>query len=152
MARSDKAPFRRELIMTEDGYFIHDEGFYVGDIKTIHINILNGQDSNYKIEGKVGRSGDWQRIFTTSKSQRHIPNIDISEFEWVRLEVFGIDEATEVIMFGYKEATALKEMPITFNENDLNRNIDQVCLLKDIKEELQKLNIYMELITGEEIK
>lgn len=44
-----------------------------------------------------------------------------------------------------------KEQTIKRNDNDFNREMNNACTLKEIRDELIKLNQYMQIITNEEL-
>jgi hypothetical protein len=152
MARSDIAPFRREATMSSSGYFLNEKnGFYVGDIKTLHMDILNGNETSYLLEGKVGRTGEWQQIQGDSLTNRHFKNADISSYEYIRLKLYDVAHNVDVVIFGYTDNPILKELTVKEEQSVLERNVEIVCLLTEIKEELQKNNIFLSEILGEEL-
>ena len=151
MARSDKAPFRREGTMTSSGFFLSSDGFYVGDIRTLHMDILNGNETSYLLEGKAGRTGEWQRVQGQSLENRHFKDINISSYEYIRLRLYDVKGNVEIVIFGYEGNPVQSKLNVVQNKDIITHNIEMLCLLNDMKEELKKLNIYMSEILGEEL-
>jgi hypothetical protein len=150
--RSDIAPFRREQTMTGSGFFLDQrDGFYVGDIKTLHMDILNGNETSYLLEGKVGRKGEWQTVSGDSLENRHFKNIDISSYEYIRLRLYDVTHSVDIVVFGYTNNPILTELKIKEEQSVLERNTEILCILEDIRDELKKNNIYMSEILGDEI-
>lgn len=151
MARSDKAPFKREFDFNVAGILGGGEGMYVGDIKTIYIDMNPINTATGFIEGKIGRDGKWFKV-PYSLDEGRSGAVDVTEVEYIKFVVDTVQESTSINMFGYYDAPQNKEIEITFKEADQNRNIEQLCTIIDIKEELIKLNTYMKIITGEDIE
>ena len=149
MARNDKVPFRREFTLTANGYVGNADGFFVGDILSLHIDIVNVK-AGVLVEGKVGRQGDWQRI-TNANNVNNIPNIDIRQYEYVRINLTNIKNTTNIVLFGYEENIIQTNIETIATDRDFDINIQIKCLLGEIKEELVKLNQQMIEITGDEI-
>lgn len=149
MARNDKVPFRREFTLTSNGYVGNADGFFVGDILSLHIDIVNVK-AGVLVEGKVGRQGDWQRI-TNANNVNNIPNIDIRQYEYVRINLTNIKNTTNIVLFGYEENIIQTNIETIATDRDFDINIQIKCLLGEIKEELVKLNQQMIEITGDEI-
>ena len=149
MARSDKVPFRREFTLTSNGYVGNADGFFVGDILSLHIDIVD-KSAGLLLEGKVGRQGNWELITSVNKV-KSLPNIDIREYEYVRIQAFDIVSSTNVVIFGYEQNILQTALETVASERDFNTNIAIKCLLVEIKEELIKLNLQMAEITGDEI-
>ena len=149
MARSDKVPFRREFKVAQNGFVGDSEGFFVGDILSLHIDVVNKQ-VNFFVQGKVGRHGDWE-IITSKDNVKSLPNIDIREYEYVRIQALNVIAETEIIIFGYEQNVLQSNLETTLSDRDFNTNIEIKCLLGEIKNELIKLNIQMSEITGDEI-
>jgi hypothetical protein len=149
MARSDKVPFRREFTMTSAGYAGTAEGFFVGDILSLHIDFSTNSTSCL-IEGKVGRQGIWETLAKNSGTG-HFTNLDIRAYEYVRIQIFNIVSSTNIVMFGYETNIDTEEVTIKYNDRDFL----QLCRLtdsnKNIEELLTKLNEYMEILTGEKL-
>ena len=149
MARSDKVPFRREFTLTSNGYVGNADGFFVGDILSLHIDIVD-KSAGLLLEGKVGRQGNWELITSVNKV-KSLPNIDIREYEYVRIQAFDIVSSTNVVIFGYEQNILQTALETVASERDFNTNLAIKCLLVEIKEELIKLNLQMAEITGDEI-
>ena len=149
MARSDKVPFRREFTLTSNSYVGNADGFFVGDILSLHIDIVD-KTAGLLLEGKVGRQGNWELITSVNKV-KSLPNIDIREYEYVRIQAFDIVSSTNVVIFGYEQNILQTALETVASERDFNTNIAIKCLLVEIKEELIKLNLQMAEITGDEI-
>lgn len=149
MARNDKVPFRREFTLTSNGYVGNADGFFVGDILSLHIDIVTVK-AGVLVEGKVGRQGDWQRI-TNANNVNNIPNIDIRQYEYVRINLTNIKNTTNIVLFGYEENIIQTNIETIATDRDFDINIQIKCLLGEIKEELVKLNQQMIEITGDEI-
>jgi hypothetical protein len=149
MARSDKVQFRREFTLTSNGYAGNSDGFFVGDILSLHVDILNGNIS-YLIEGKVGREGEWRTIKSGS-NERYIENIDIRAFEYVRVEISKITSSTKIILFGYENNIVQESIISKLEGNELQFALESRDNLEQIVEELKKLNTYMSIITGEDL-
>jgi len=148
MARSDKVPFRREFNITSNGYVGNDEGFFVGDILSLHVDIVN-KKAGLLVQGRVGRSGDWHTIASEGNSTG-ISNIDIRQYEYVRIEITNVSNSTNVILFGYEQNVLQTNIETIATDRDFNINIQIKCLLGEIKDELIKLNLQMAEITGED--
>ena len=149
MARSDKVPFRREFTLTSNGYVGNADGFFVGDILSLHIDIVD-KTAGLLLEGKVGRQGNWELITSVNKV-KSLPNIDIREYEYVRIQAFDIASSTNVVIFGYEQNILQTALETVASERDFNTNMEIKCLLVEIKKELVKLNLQMAEITGDEI-
>lgn len=149
MARSDKVPFRREFRLESNGYVGSEDGFFVGDILSLHVDIVDKQ-AGLLVEGKVGRQGDWETISSTG-NVKSLPNIDIREYEYIRIQAFNISSATNIILFGYEQNILQEVLETVATDRDFNNNIEIKCLLVEIKQELIKLNLQMAEITGDEI-
>lgn len=149
MARSDKVQFRREFTLTSNGYVGSSEGFFVGDILSLHVDFL-GEEVSYLIQGKVGRQGIWVNL--PNKGHGHISDLDIRAYEYVRIEVFNIDTSINVIMFGYEENVKQDSIIAKLSGNEERINLENNDNLKQIKNELIKLNQYMEIITGDKVQ
>lgn len=153
MARSDKVQFRREFTLTSNGYAGTSEGFFVGDILSLHIDIL-GDKNTFILEGRVGLANEWTTIVAKASddSFRHYQDIDIRAFEYIRLELFGVsDTPVRTILFGYEHNAIQTEINTKASDRDFNISLNDSCTLSDIKEELVKLNQYMEIITGDKL-
>lgn len=148
MARSDKVPFRREFRLESNGYVGSEDGFFVGDILSLHIDVVN-KKAGLLVQGKVGRTGDWHTIASEGNSTG-ISDIDIRQYEYVRIEATNIRSFTNVILFGYEQNVLQTNIETIATDRDFNINIQIKCLLGEIKEELIKLNLQMADITGEE--
>ena len=148
MARSDKVPFRREFTVASNGYIGNEEGFFVGDILSLNIDVVN-KKAGLLVQGKVGRSGDWHTIASEGNSTG-ISNIDIRQYEYVRIETTNIRSSTNIILFGYEQNVLQTNIETVATDRDFNINFQIKCLLGEIKEELIKLNLQMAEITGEE--
>lgn len=149
MARSDKVPFRREFNITSNGFIGSDEGFFVGDILSLHIDIVDKQAS-LLVQGKVGRQGNWELI-NSKNNVKSLPNIDIREYEYIRIQAFDISSSTNIILFGYEQNILQEVLETIASDRDFNNNLEIKCLLVEIKKELVKLNLQMAEITGDEI-
>lgn len=149
MARSDKVPFRREFNITSNGFIGSDEGFFVGDILSLHIDIVDKQAS-LLVQGKVGRQGNWELI-NSKNNVKSLPNIDIREYEYIRIQAFDISSSTNIILFGYEQNILQEVLETVASDRDFNNNLEIKCLLVEIKKELVKLNLQMAEITGDEI-
>jgi len=149
MARSDKVPFRREFRLESNGYVGSEDGFFVGDILSLHVDIVDKQ-AGLLVQGKVGRQGDWETISSTG-NVKSLPNIDIREYEYIRIQAFNISSSTNIILFGYEQNILQEVLETVATDRDFNNNIEIKCLLVEIKQELIKLNLQMAEITGEEI-
>ena len=149
MARSDKVPFRREFNITRNGFIGSDEGFFVGDILSLHIDIVDKQAS-LLVQGKVGRQGNWELI-NSKNNVKSLPNIDIREYEYIRIQAFDISSSTNIILFGYEQNILQEVLETVASDRDFNNNLEIKCLLVEIKKELVKLNLQMAEITGDEI-
>lgn len=149
MARSDKVPFRREFRLESNGYVGSEDGFFVGDILSLHVDIVDKQ-AGLLVQGKVGRQGDWETISSTG-NVKSLPNIDIREYEYIRIQAFNISSSTNIILFGYEQNILQEVLETVATDRDFNNNIEIKCLLVEIKQELIKLNLQMAEITGDEI-
>jgi hypothetical protein len=149
MARSDKVAFRREFTLTTSGYVGDSTGFFVGDIFSLHVDILDGA-TTILAEGKVGREGDWETILT-GPTQRHVAPLDIRSYEYVRVQIFKITKTTQVILFGYDAPIVQKQIVTEAGERDFTHILNAVCDIAEIKNELKTLNKYMEIITGDKL-
>ena len=149
MARSDKVPFRREFRLESNGYVGSEDGFFVGDILSLHVDIVDKQ-AGLLVQGKVGRQGDWETISSTG-NVKSLPNIDIREYEYIRIQAFNITSSTNIILFGYEQNILQEVLETVATDRDFNNNIEIKCLLVEIKQELIKLNLQMAEITGDEI-
>lgn len=149
MSRSIEAPFRREYNITTIGTVGPEEGTYVGDIKTIYINIDPSNTARGTIQGKIGRSGKWFDIPFSLKEGR-TGAIDVSGVEYIKFIADSVIKPTYMIVFGYYEKDAEGPIEITFNEHQLNREVMNTVLLCDIKEVLEKIEFQLKIITGEE--
>lgn len=150
MARSIEAPFRREFMITSKGV-LGGGDIYVGDIKTLYIGMYPTASAAGVIEGKIGRDGKYTIIPFSLTEGRSGP-IDVSGIEFIKFTASIVSEPTDINMFGYYDAVNNEETIIRYNEDEEDRSIITVSLLEDIKEELQKLNLHMSVITGEEIE
>jgi hypothetical protein len=148
MARSDKVPFRREFTMTSSGYAGSSDGLFVGDVLSLHIDI-DQPSVTFLLEGKVGRSGDWEKVDLPTGT-RHKAGVDVREFEYVRLEVLNVRKATRVTMFGYENNVRVENQLVTLSNRDYNELCESKFLLEEIKNNLERLNMHMAIITGEE--
>jgi hypothetical protein len=148
MARSDKVPFRREFNVTSNGYIGNEEGFFVGDILSLNIDVVN-KKAGLLVQGRVGRSGDWHTIASEGNTTG-ISNIDIRQYEYVRIEITNVRNSINVILFGYEQNVLQTNIETVATDRDFNINVQIKCLLGEIKEELIKLNLQMAEITGEE--
>lgn len=150
MARSDKVAFRREFSITEPGYVGNESvGFFVGDILSLHID-FSRIGTAFILEGKVGRQGTWENIETGSKGS-HFPDIDIRSYEYFRLCIIDVTQPVNVIIFGYEENVIQKEITTKYNDRDFMQLCKMTQASEDMREELIKLNKYMEIITGEKL-
>lgn len=149
MSRSDKVPFRREFSMSSDGYVGSDEGFFVGDILSLHLDV-NKPSIGFVLQGKVGRDGEWEKIKLESGTT-HKADIDVRSFEYIRLEVLNINEETKVTLFGYENNTRIENQLVTLSDKDYKELCQSKFLLEEIRDSLGKLNIYMSIITGEDL-
>jgi len=147
MARSDKVPFRREFTLTENSYAGDENGLFVGDILSLHIDI-NKPSGMFFVEGKIGRSGSWEQVALGNNNE----GIDIRAFEYIRIYVSGVSTSTTITIFGYPDNIIQQEVTVKATDNEVNRSIENNMLLCDIKDELKILNQYMSIITGDEIK
>lgn len=152
MARSDKAPFRRSADVSSDGYFLQSEGFYVGDIRTLHMDLIDSNTNiTYVLQGKVGREGVWQEISDAIITAKHFKNLDVSSYEYVRLKLLNVSSTVTVTIFGYEGAAIANEVSIKDSQAAINRDsalLDEVCSIKD---EIKKIVIYMEEILGDKV-
>lgn len=149
MARSIEAPFRREYNITSTGTLGPEEGTYVGDIKTIYVNIEPTNTVKGFIQGKIGREGDWANVPFTLKEGR-TGAVDISGVEYIRFVVDVLVIDTYITIFGYYEKDDSGPKEIKFNQVDLEREVTNNVLLCDIKEVLEKIEFHLSIITGEE--
>jgi hypothetical protein len=152
MARSDKVPFRREFTVSTNGYLGSADGFFVGDILSLHIAVL-GDDVGILLQGKVGRTGEWQNIsvLPSTDDKRHYNDIDIRAFEYFRLELFNVKASTDITLFGYENNIDKQINIVQLSDRDRDTVLSDSCTLKEIKEELLKLNQYMHIITGDKL-
>ena len=149
MSRSDKVAFRREFTKIDSGYVGTEDGFFVGDIITLHID-SSEINVTIVVEGKVGRTSDWEPIISY-RSINQCQSTDIRNVEYVRVSVFSIAQSTDIVLFGYP-------VPIFRDEITTIQTTEQKVLEQEkheelckIKEELIKLNQYMSIIVGDEI-
>lgn len=148
MARNDKVPFRREITITENGYVGTNSGFFVGDIMSLHVNTENNKDS-ILVEGKSSVIGNWETLYRGYETK----DIDIKAWEHIRVSVtLGIGyTSSKIVLFGY-ELPIDKDIQITHpTDNNLRIELQNNDNLEAIKLELEKLNTYMAIITGEKI-
>ena len=151
MARSDKAPFKREYTIAQVGKL--PEEIYVGDIKTLFLGTNPVGGASGFIEGRVGKSGKWFTVEYNLDKNGISDAIDIRNVEYIRFEALTVSKTTQLAMFGYYDDTNENDsIFIKRTERELERELHTIELLTDIKEELQKLNIHMSLVTDEEIK
>jgi hypothetical protein len=147
LARSDKVPFRREFTAATSGYVGDSEGFFVGDILSLHMD-FNIPNASFLLEGKVGRKGVWENI--SKKKGNHFPSVDVRAFEYIRLELIDVTASTTVTLFGYADNIVTSEITTVAGDRDFL----QLCTLTEsnrhIEELLRTLNKHMEIITGEE--
>jgi hypothetical protein len=148
MARSDKVPFRREFILSAPGYAGSDEGFFVGDILSLHIDI-DRSSVTFILEGRVGRDGVWEKM-NLPTGTTHKAGVDVREFEYVRLQVLNVRTDTRVTLFGYENNVRVENQLVTLSNRDYNELCESKFLLEEIKNNLEKLNMHMAIITGEE--
>ena len=149
MARSIEAPFRREFTITQIGE-LGSGDLYVGDIKTLYLSVNPTTSANGVIRGKIGRDGQYFDVPFTLTEGRSGP-IDISEVEYITFVASVVNAPTDLNLFGYYDVIDNKHVTVTYNQDEIDRNILKVSLLEDIKEELQKLNLHMSIITGEDL-
>lgn len=148
MARSDKVQFRREFSLSNEGYVGTSEGFFVGDIMSLHVSIIDGTPSHL-LQGKVGRKGEWVNICSGDQT-RHIPNIDIRQHEYVRLFISSISTEAIVTLFGYEAPVDKDVQAISIEEYHKNNILDQNDLLYSILDELKGIKLHLQCITDEE--
>lgn len=148
MARSDKVPFRREFNITSNGFIGNEDGFFVGDILSLHIDVVN-KKAGLLVQGRVGRGGDWHTIDSRGNTTG-LSNIDIRQYEYVRIQITNVKSSTSVILFGYEQNVLQTNIETIATDRDFDINIQIKCLLGEIKDELIKLNLQMTDITGEE--
>ena len=149
MARSLDAPFKREFTITETG-ILGPGDIYVGDIKTLYISMNPTSSAKGVIQGKIGRDGKYFDVpFTITEGRSGA--LDISEVEYIRFVASVVTGQTDLNLFGYYDVIDNKQVTVTYNQDEMDRNILKVSLLEDIKEELQKLNFHMSMITGEDL-
>jgi hypothetical protein len=148
MARSDKVPFRREFTLTSSGYVGTSDGFFVGDILSLHIDI-NRPSVTFVMEGRVGIQGEWEKI-NLPTGTRHKAGVDIREFEYIRIEALNIRLNTKITLFGYEDNVRIENQLVTLSEKDFNQLHDSRYLLEEIKDTLEKINRHMTIITGED--
>lgn len=150
MARSDKVQFRREFTLTSNGYAGDDAGFFVGDIASLHVDFTTASKISYLITGRVGRTGEWEEI-KKGKDEDHLENINIRKYEYFRLEIFNVESSTAVVIFGYESNAPQSDLQVIQSERDFKLLSDSASSLKKIEKELKKLNLYMEIITGDKL-
>lgn len=146
MARSDKIPFRREFTITSSGFLGDANGFYVGDIMSMHIN-SSVNTTGFSVQGRSSIKHNWETIHKNGELQ----DLDVRQWEYIRVDAFllsGVASDT-IILFGY-DLPRDKDIQITQTVGpDLNYMSDTAQCLKEIREELYRLNRYMEEIVGE---
>lgn len=148
MARSDKVPFRREFTLSSSGYVGSDDGFFVGDILSLHIDI-DAASVSFILEGRVGNTGSWEKM-NLPTGTTHKSGIDIREFEYIRLQLLNVRTDTRVTLFGYEDNVRIDNQLVTLSNRDYNELCESKFLLEEIKNNLEKLNMHMAIITGEE--
>jgi hypothetical protein len=152
MARNDKQPFRREFTTTGSGFVGSEVGFFVPDILSLHLTI-SAKFDRVIMQGKVG-DGNWQTIPLEDNTgdYLHFNNLDISPYEYVRFNGYcEKNEIREVIFFGYKHNPTTDKVTTIASDLDFKQNLEANYTLKEIKEELVKLNNYMYIITGDKL-
>lgn len=147
MARSDKVPFRREYTFSEDGILTADQGEFVGDILSLHMSF--SRPTSYKLEGKVSRDGAWNTL--SQGTSLSVDNVDLRPVEYIKLTIVEVDETTSVTLFGYNDDIAKDIIMVTKVGDELDRDIENTNRLTEIRDELRKLNLYMSIITGEDL-
>jgi hypothetical protein len=148
MARNDKVKFRREYTITSDGYLGDSTGLFVGDILSLHIDIVSNKAS-IVVEGKIGHTGDWNKIAIMPNAES-LMDIDLREYEYVRIHAYNVDTSTKIVLFGYDVPVLQREINVIQSKEDERRNIDNNIVLKEMLEELKKINIHLSLIDEEE--
>lgn len=149
MSRSNLAPFRREFTATEIGILGEDEGAYVGDIKTLYVNIAPINTAKGYIQGKIGRQGTWFNVPFTLKDGR-TGSVDISEVEYIRFVVDVLSEETKITLFGYYDKDAPETVTVAFDQEQLNREMSNASALCEIKDILSDIKEHLRIITGED--
>jgi len=147
MARSDKVQFRREFKIDSGGYLGGGfQGFFVGDILSMHID-LSSSASSILVEGRVGNSGDWELLRKTSQVYS-LTNIDLRDIEYVRVYLVPIhSKGVRAVLFGY-------DSPADRNTDKRDAETKHISLqqyseLTEIKDILLEMNTRLKIITGE---
>lgn len=148
MARSDKSPFRREIVVTSSGYVGDSNGFYVPDIMSLHVD-SSVENTGFFVEGRTSVKTKWETIHLDGEKK----DIDIRAWEYVRVSVTLPTSAISatIVLFGYGIPVDRKEIIAISSKKDMDLNIENNNNLKQILTELQKLNMYMSIITGDKL-
>lgn len=148
MARNDKVPFRREFTVTSNGYVGDSNGFYVGDIMSLHVD-SSVDNTGFFVEGRTSTKTKWETIHINGEKR----DVDIREWEYVRVSVKLPKASTSitVVLFGYSIPVDKKEIITVSSEKDLHLALENNNNLKQILIELEKLNDYMSIITGDKL-
>lgn len=149
MARSDKVPFRREFAFDSGGFIGPEDGMFVGDILSLHMD-FSVKSISCLLEGKIGKQGIWENIGKDSGTG-HYGSVDIRSYEYIRLSVFDVTQPATVVIFGYENNVIQEEINIKYNDRDFMQLCKLTQASEDTRDLLIKLNKYMEIITGEDL-
>jgi len=148
MARSDKVPFRREFQITENGRVGSEEGFFVGDILSLHLD--TSKDVSILVEGRVGKNNAWETVLKDS-DKNHFPNIDIRSYEYIKISLFKIpSNGVRLTLFGYEQNIPLENILVQQVDRDFDISRENSHNLKHILDELKIMNKHLKAITGED--
>jgi hypothetical protein len=148
MARSNSVAFRREFTLTESGYAGSADGFFVGDIQSLHIDFSKNQ-VGVLLEGKVGKSGDWEFILKNT-NVGFIRDIDISPYEYVRVNIIPINiPSVNIVLFGYEPAPKSQIQTVTLTPEETFANHQMLNIQEQMLFTLKGIEFHLSLITGE---
>lgn len=150
MARSLDAPFRREFTFSTSGFLGPKEGIYVGDIKTIYINVEPLGKAEGSIQGKIGRGGDFFNI-PFSLKEGLTGAIDVSGVEYIRFRADDVSTETTITIFGYYDPPQKDSFTVQKSKEDKDRDIETLITLCDIRDLLKKIETHMSIITNEDL-
>jgi len=152
MARSDKVAFRREFRVSSAGYVGDELGMFVGDILSLHIEVVDSARSSFLLEGRVGRQGSWETLKTAGKEDKKFEKVDVSAYEYIRLYVSSVEEDTEVIIFGYDKPVTSKDSVthVSLSEDNMLELKHQTLKLDKLVELMQQQNEYLRYILGDD--
>lgn len=145
----DNVPFRRKFVVSSTGLLDGNKGFFIGDILSLYLNLINDNTLGVIVRARRGDSERW--IILDENNDGDI--IDVSAYEYIDINVltFNLINNPQIILFGYREPPIKDTILIDYAPNANDINIDMLCKLSSIENELKKLNVYMSIITDEEL-